>query len=83
MSRGPFWTISGPKLPLLETDLEVDVCVVGLGGAGLSALEPLAQSGRRVVGIDAVEPGAGASGRNGGFLLAGAAPWAGGQAVGG
>jgi gamma-glutamylputrescine oxidase len=51
------------------------VCVVGLGGSGLRALAALADLGHRVVGIDAGPVAAGAAGRNGGFLLAGMAPF--------
>ena len=45
--------------------------MVGLGGSGLSALNELVNMGYKVVGIDAKDVGAGAAGRNGGFLLAG------------
>jgi glycine/D-amino acid oxidase-like deaminating enzyme len=62
-----------PGLPALEGDLEADVCVVGLGGSGLSAVGELLELGQRVVGIDAAEVAGGAAGRNGGFLLAGLA----------
>jgi glycine/D-amino acid oxidase-like deaminating enzyme len=48
-----------------------DVCVVGLGGSGLSCIGELLRLGHRVVGIDAATVGSGAAGRNGGFLLAG------------
>ena len=47
------------------------MCVIGLGASGLTALIELANSGHDVCGIDAVDVGAGAAGRNGGFLLAG------------
>ena len=50
-----------------------DVCVIGLGGSGLSAVKALQESGAQVVGIDAGDVGAGAAGRNGGFVLAGLA----------
>jgi glycine/D-amino acid oxidase-like deaminating enzyme len=60
-------------LPVLEGDVDADVCVVGLGGSGLTCVNVLASSGRRVVGIDAVGVAAGAAGRNGGFLLGGLA----------
>ena len=72
--REPVWEAGGwtPLAPL-RGDLESDVCVVGLGGAGLSAVLELAARGARVVGIDARDVGAGAAGRNGGFLLAGLA----------
>ena len=63
------WT----PLPTLEGDVETDVCVVGLGGSGLSAVHELLTLGRRVAGLEAGSVAGGAAGRNGGFLLAGAA----------
>ena len=48
------------------------MCVVGLGGSGLSAVLRLLAHGRSVVGLDARSVGGGAAGRNGGFFLAGA-----------
>ena len=48
------------------------MCVVGLGGSGLSCISELLKLGQRVVGIDAGRVGCGAAGSNGGFLLAGA-----------
>jgi glycine/D-amino acid oxidase-like deaminating enzyme len=50
-----------------------DVCVVGLGGSGLAALEELHSLGVNAIGLDAHGVGAGAAGRNGGFILAGLA----------
>jgi gamma-glutamylputrescine oxidase len=58
-------------LPSLEGDASCDVCVVGLGGSGLSAVHELLDLGVSVVGIDARAVAAGAAGSNGGFLLAG------------
>ena len=63
------WT----PLPMLESDIETDVCVVGLGGSGLSAVHELLGLGARVVGLEAGGVAGGAAGRNGGFLLAGTA----------
>ena len=60
-------------LPRLEGPLRADVCVIGLGGSGLAAVEELAALGVGVVGVDAGAVGAGAAGRNGGFVLAGLA----------
>ena len=57
----------------LEGDLAADVCVVGLGGSGLSAVAELRRRGASVVGLDAAHVGGGAAGRNGGLLLAGLA----------
>lgn len=59
-------------LPALDGDIETDTCVIGLGGSGLTAIEELQSRGLDVVGLDASDVGAGAAGRNGGFLLAGA-----------
>ena len=53
--------------------MRADVCVVGLGGSGLAALEELTALGVSAVGVDARAVGAGAAGRNGGFVLAGLA----------
>lgn len=60
-------------LPRLDGPTTADVVVVGLGGAGLTAAALLAEAGVDVLALDAGDPGAGASGRNGGFLLAGLA----------
>ena len=59
-------------LPSMEGDVRCDTCVIGLGGSGLTAIGELVSRGEDVVGIDAHDVGAGAAGRNGGFLLAGA-----------
>lgn len=61
------WT----PFPSLTGDVSADVCVVGLGGSGLSAIGELLGRGVSVVGIDAGPVAGGAAGRNGGFLLAG------------
>jgi glycine/D-amino acid oxidase-like deaminating enzyme len=60
-------------LPSLASDLTTDVCVIGLGGSGLTAVSELLELGRRVVAIDAADVAAGAAGRNGGILRAGVA----------
>jgi gamma-glutamylputrescine oxidase len=62
-----------PGLPRIDRDLTADVCVVGLGGSGLAAVAALTERGLDVVGLDAGRVGAGAAGRNGGFLLGGPA----------
>jgi glycine/D-amino acid oxidase-like deaminating enzyme len=59
--------------PALQGDVAVDVCVVGLGGSGLAAVGAALDAGATVAGIDAGPIAGGAAGRNGGFLLAGAA----------
>lgn len=56
-----------------NSDLSAQVCVIGLGGSGLTAISELLAIGRTVVGIDAADVAAGAAGRNGGFLLGGTA----------
>ncbi|MBA3670622.1 MAG: FAD-binding oxidoreductase [Gemmatimonadaceae bacterium] len=63
------------SLPSLDSEIATDICVVGLGGSGLVCVLELLRLGVRVVGIDAGEIGGGAAGRNGGFLLAGLAPF--------
>lgn len=65
----PAWSAAPP----LDGDVTCDVCVIGLGGSGLTAVRLLAQHGVQVIGIDAADVGAGAAGRNGGLLLAGSA----------
>lgn len=60
-------------LPRLDGTVRADVCVVGLGGSGLAALAELAELGVSAVGVEARTVGAGAAGRNGGFVLAGLA----------
>jgi gamma-glutamylputrescine oxidase len=60
-------------LPALTEDATADVCVVGLGAAGLACVNSMLARGLSVIGVDASDVGAGAAGRNGGFLLAGLA----------
>ena len=60
-------------LPSLKGDVSADVCVIGLGGSGLSCVRELTARGWQVVGLDAGMIAGGAAGRNGGFLLAGTA----------
>ncbi len=71
---GPVWDEGGSfRLGALGADTRCDVCVVGLGGSGLSAVHAALARGLDVVGVDAGEVASGAAGRNGGFLLAGCA----------
>jgi gamma-glutamylputrescine oxidase len=70
----PLWNDhSWPGLPGLDRTLEADVCVVGLGGSGLTCVLECLALGARVVGVEARTVAGGAAGRNGGFLLAGTA----------
>ena len=74
LSNTPVWDdLTWRALAPLDSDLTTDVCVIGLGGSGLTAVSELLDLGRRVVGIDAADVAAGAAGRNGGFLLGGTA----------
>ncbi len=59
--------------PKLQDNIEADVCVVGGGFAGLSAAIELADRGYSVVVLEAKQIGWGASGRNGGQIIAGLA----------
>jgi gamma-glutamylputrescine oxidase len=70
----PYWLDSPyePRPPL-DGDVEVDVCVVGGGAAGLSCALRLAERGIDTVVLEAGTVAGGASGRNGGFLIAGTA----------
>ena len=75
MLNTPIWGEGHDRLslPALEGDAAADVCVIGLGGAGLACVTELVGRGMSVIGIDAVDIAAGAAGRNGGFLMGGMA----------
>lgn len=74
MRGTPLWdTGPVPALPRLEHVEHADVCVVGLGGSGLTCTRELLRLGMKVAGVEAGRVGGGAAGRNGGFLLAGLA----------
>ncbi|WP_102222725.1 NAD(P)/FAD-dependent oxidoreductase [Acidimangrovimonas sediminis] len=70
------WRRSAPlpvPAPRLEGGQTAEVAVIGAGYAGLSAAHELAtRFGIDVAVVDAVQPGWGASGRNGGFCCFGA-----------
>lgn len=78
MSEGttPFW-LDAPyePRPALDGDVEVEACVIGGGVGGLSCARRLAQHGIDTVLLEAGTVAGGASGRNGGFLIAGMAPF--------
>jgi gamma-glutamylputrescine oxidase len=69
----PFWLAeSKPSVPSRQLE-HVDVAVIGAGITGCSCASVLAQAGRSVRVHDARGISEGASGRNGGFALRGAA----------
>ncbi len=57
--------------PPLASDLDVDVCVIGGGLAGLTAAREIARSGWSVALLEAGRVAGSASGRNTGFVLPG------------
>lgn len=65
----PYWWEAAPLRPLPSQPLprKIDVLIVGAGYAGLSAGLVLAREGRSVAAFDAMDPGEGASTRNGGI----------------
>ncbi|MCW2925848.1 MAG: FAD-binding oxidoreductase [Thermoleophilia bacterium] len=72
---GSWWQAGWPSAGYgsLARSTDADVVVVGGGVTGSSAAWHLARAGARVVLVEARELASGASGRNGGFLLAGMA----------
>jgi glycine/D-amino acid oxidase-like deaminating enzyme len=70
----PFWLDeSYEPRPPLEDSAEVEACVVGAGVAGLSCARSLALAGVDTLVLERGVVAGGASGRNGGFLIAGVA----------
>lgn len=65
----PYWWEAAPVRPLPPQPFarRLDVAIVGAGYAGLSAGLVLAREGRSVAAFDAINPGEGASSRNGGI----------------
>src|SRR3954469_12828633 len=65
----PYWWEAAPLKPLPQQPLpkKLDVLIVGAGYAGLSAGLALARGGRSVAAVDTMNPGEGASTRNGGI----------------
>lgn len=74
MGTTPYW-LDAPyqaRSPAVG-NLEVEACVIGGGVGGLSCARRLAQNGIETVVLEASSVAGGASGRNGGFLIAGTA----------
>ena len=65
----PYWWDAAPPVTLPRTNVsaKADVVIVGAGYTGLSAGLTLARAGRKVVILDRMKPGEGASSRNGGI----------------
>src|SRR5579863_120732 len=63
--------VNAPPRPPLSLDLDVDVCVIGGGLAGLTTAREIARSGWSVVLLEAGRLAQSASGRNTGFVLPG------------
>src|SRR5271157_3850819 len=63
--------VDAPRRPALYSDLDVDVCVIGGGLAGLTTAREVARKGWSVVLLEANRLAANASGRNTGFVLPG------------
>jgi gamma-glutamylputrescine oxidase len=72
----PFWLDEPyePRAPL-SGDVEVEACVIGAGVGGLSCARRLAAHGVETLVLERDTVAGGASGRNGGFLIAGLAPF--------
>ena len=70
LNAHPYWWEAAPRPSLPEMPLppRVDVAIVGSGITGLNAARELARAGRRVLVLEAREPGWGASSRNAGYV---------------
>jgi glycine/D-amino acid oxidase-like deaminating enzyme len=64
----------GPAYPPLDGDARAAVCVIGAGVGGLATAWHLLERGITPLVLDARTVASGASGRNGGFFIAGVAP---------
>ena len=73
MSTTPIWDDAGVARARLTRPIETDVCVIGAGVAGLSTAWHLARRGIGCTVVEMTAVAGGASGRNGGFLVPGAA----------
>ena len=60
---------AAPERPMLQGEIETDVCVIGAGYTGLSSALFLLENGFRVTVLEAAKVGFGASGRNGGQIV--------------
>ena len=63
--------VASPERPRLNADLDVDVCVIGGGLAGLTVAREVARRGWSVAVLEANRVAWAASGRNTGFVLPG------------
>jgi glycine/D-amino acid oxidase-like deaminating enzyme len=63
--------VAAPERPPLSHNLDVDVCVIGAGLAGLTVAREVARRGWSVAVLEAQRVAGGASGRNGGFVSPG------------
>ncbi len=63
--------VASPARPRLNFDLDVDVCVIGGGLAGLTVAREVARRGWSVAVLEANRVAGAASGRNTGFVLPG------------
>jgi glycine/D-amino acid oxidase-like deaminating enzyme len=63
--------VASPLRPRLNVDLDVDVCVIGAGLAGLTVAREVAKRGWSVAVLEASRVAWAASGRNTGFVLPG------------
>ena len=74
VATAPYWLDApyAPRPPLSGT-VEAEACVVGGGVAGLACAHRLAQHGIDTILLERDAVAGGASGRNGGFLIAGVA----------
>lgn len=65
------WTVGrlgAQTFPQLQTRLEVDVVVIGAGATGLATAYKLLEAGKRVAVVEALQVGAGSTGRSTGNL---------------
>src|SRR6185503_4421607 len=63
--------VASPQRPRLGVELDIDVCVIGAGLAGLTVAREVARRGWSVVVLEAQSVAWNASGRNTGFVMPG------------